>query len=127
MGTQAQSAHKKKAVLEALEQSLGVVTTACKSIGLPRRTFYGWLESDQEFAKAVEEMSEIALDFAESQLHKRIKAGSDTAIIFYLKTQGKKRGYIERTEISNVEGVTLVVNNKQDEDLLKRIEKIGKN
>ena len=29
----------------------------------------------------------------------RIQNGSDTMIIFFLKTQGKKRGYIERSQL----------------------------
>ena len=33
------------------------------------------------------------------QLHKQIKKGNTTGTIFYLKTKGKKRGYIERTEV----------------------------
>jgi len=88
----------KKAVLEALEKSLGVVTSACKSAGVGRTQFYHWLKEDQEFKKAVEDVENIALDFAESQLHHQIKDGSTAATIFYLKTKGKKRGYIERTE-----------------------------
>ena len=125
MGTNAQTAHKKKALLEALEKSLGVVTTACKSVDVPRRTFYLWKETDPEFAARVDEMHEIALDFAESQLHQKIKSGSDTAIIFYLKTQGKKRGYVERTEYQSVGGIDIVVESKEDADLLREIEEIG--
>ncbi len=41
------------------------------------------------------------MDFAESQLYKQIKEGSTAATIFYLKTKGKKRGYIERQEIEH--------------------------
>jgi len=44
------------------------------------------------------DIENIALDFAESQLHKQIKEGNSTSTIFYLKTKGKKRGYIERQE-----------------------------
>ena len=47
----------------------------------------------------VEDLQDITLDFAESQLHKQIKDGNTTATIFLLKTKGKKRGYIERSEI----------------------------
>ena len=88
----------KKAIIEALEQSLGVVTTACKKVGVGRTTFYGWLDSDKDFKEAVDDIQNIALDFAESQLHKQIKDGNTTATIFYLKTKGKKRGYIEKNE-----------------------------
>jgi hypothetical protein len=90
----------KKAMLEALEQSLGVVTSACKKVGIGRTTFYDWMRSDEEFAKQVKDIEDIAIDFAESQLHKQIKGGNTSATIFYLKTKGKNRGYVERQEIS---------------------------
>lgn len=89
----------KKAMLEALEQSLGVVTTACKKVGVGRTTFYGWLKDDEEFARQVNDIENIAVDFAESQLHKQMKDGSTAATIFYLKTKGRKRGYIEHSAI----------------------------
>ena len=60
---------KKEAVLDALEKSLGVVTTAVKSVGVARSTFYKWLKEDEAFAKEVKDIENIALDFAESQLH----------------------------------------------------------
>lgn len=88
----------KKALIQALEQSLGVVTSACKKVGIGRTTFYKYLKEDEEFKKQVDDISDIALDFAESQLHKQISDGNTTATIFYLKTKGKNRGYIERTE-----------------------------
>jgi len=88
----------KKAMLEALEKSLGVVTTACKQVGISRETHYRWVKEDAEYGTAVEDIENIALDFAESQLHKQIMDGSTSATIFYLKTKGKNRGYIERVE-----------------------------
>ena len=95
----------KKAIIEALEKSLGVVTTACKTVGIGRTTFYGWIQEDEEFANQVNDIQNITLDFAESQLHKQIKDGNTTATIFYLKTKGKKRGYIERQEITGADGM----------------------
>ena len=91
--------HTKKAILEALEKSLGVVTTACKQVGIGRTTFYDYLNKDEKFANQVADIQNIALDFAESQLHKQIQDGNTSATIFYLKTKGKKRGYVERSEI----------------------------
>lgn len=92
--------HKKKALLEALEKSLGVVTTACKTVGIDRTTHYRWLKEDEEFETQVKDIENVALDFAESQLLKQIKDNNTTAIIFYLKTKGKNRGYIEKQEFS---------------------------
>jgi hypothetical protein len=89
----------KKAMLEALEQSLGIVTSACKKVGIGRTTHYEWLKTDEDYKKAVNSIEDIALDFAESQLHLQIQEGSTTSTIFYLKTKGKKRGYVERTEV----------------------------
>lgn len=88
----------KKAMIEALEKSLGIVTTACKMVGIHRDTHYSWLNSDLEYKRQVESIADMTLDFAESQLHKQIKDGEVSSTIFYLKTKGKKRGYIERVE-----------------------------
>jgi hypothetical protein len=85
-------------MIEALEQSLGIVTTACKLVGITRDTHYRWLTEDEDYKAAVDSIQDITLDFAESQLHKQIKDGEVTSTIFYLKTKGKKRGYIERVE-----------------------------
>ena len=95
----------KKAILEALEKSLGIVTTACKSVGIGRTQFYNWLKEDKEFADKVSDIENVALDFAESQLHKQISNDSTSATIFYLKTKGKKRGYVERQEITGADGM----------------------
>jgi hypothetical protein len=94
----------KKAVLEALEKSLGVVTTACKQAGVGRTQFYAWIKEDLKFKQEVDDIGDIALDFAESQLHKQIGEGNSTATIFFLKTKGKKRGYIERQEVTGADG-----------------------
>ena len=90
---------KKDSVLKALESSLGVVTVACKAADVPRSTYYKWLNEDEEFATAVKDIENIALDFGESQLHSQMKDGNTSATIFFLKTKGKKRGYIERSEL----------------------------
>jgi len=94
----------KKAMLEALEKSLGVVTSACKTVDISRETHYRWMREDADYKAAVEALSDVALDFAESQLHKQIKEGNSTATIFFLKTKGKKRGYIERQEVEVASG-----------------------
>lgn len=92
---------RKKAMVDALEKSLGIVTTACKSCDVARSTHYDWMKEDEEYKSAVESIGDIALDFAESQLHKQIQGGEVSSTIFYLKTKGKKRGYVEKQEIDH--------------------------
>lgn len=93
------TAMRKKAMIEAMIKSLGIVSDACKIANVPRRTFYMWINADPDFKRACDECNEIVLDFAESQLYKQIKDGSTTATIFFLKTRGKERGYVERQQI----------------------------
>lgn len=104
MGRHSQSAQNKKAFLEALEKTLGVVTDACKKVKIARRTVYDWRERDPEFKAEMDSINEVSLDFAESALFKQIKEGNVTATIFYLKTKGKKRGYVERQEVTGAQG-----------------------
>ena len=100
----ARTAQDKKDFIDALEQSLGVITTACKKTGIPRRTIYNWIESDEDFKAAVDDVGEVAIDFVESQLFKQIKAGNPSSTIFYLKTKAKHRGYVERQEVTGPNG-----------------------
>lgn len=93
-----QNSTLKKAMIEALIKSLGVVTTAAKLAGIDRTTHYNWLKEDDDYKAQVESIEDIAIDFAESKLHSQIEKGDTTATIFYLKTKGKKRGYIEKQE-----------------------------
>ena len=45
----------KKAMIEALTQSLGIVTSACKAVGISRTLHYNWYNEDAEYKKAVDE------------------------------------------------------------------------
>ena len=95
-----QTAKRKEKVLKALENHTGLVTYAAKAAGISRATFYQWKRDDPEFAEAVEEIEEAALDEVENVVYDMILKEHNPAVtIFYLKTKGKKRGYIERREI----------------------------
>jgi hypothetical protein len=107
----------KKAMLEALEKTLGIVTTAAKLAGIERNTHYTWLKEDEQYKESVEAITDMAIDFAESQLNILMQGASHevvtnrgdiveikdapnpSSIIFYLKTKGKKRGYVEKQEV----------------------------
>lgn len=90
---------KQRDVLKALEETHGVITEACKKVGYTRSSFYTAMDKDPKFKKMVQDIQEQAVDYVESQLFKNIEQGNITGQIFYLKTKGKHRGYVEKTEI----------------------------
>ena len=91
----------KEKILKALEEEHGIVTSACKKAGVSRAQYYKMWNSDDKFREQCEEIQDSAIDYVESQLFKNIKEGNITGQIFYLKTKGKHRGYVERQEVSN--------------------------
>ena len=89
----------KDKMIQALELNLGNVTASCKAMNISRDTHYRWMKEDKEYRRAVKDMENAALDFAESQLLKQIAKGNPLSTIFFLKCKGKKRGYIEQNNL----------------------------
>lgn len=112
----------KKKLLEALEKSLGIVTPACKEVGISRNQFYVYYREDEEFKKAVDDINDITLDFVENQLLRNIKEGSERSIMFYMKYKARKRGYTDSIDITtngeNLNKIQIEIINpiKKDED-----------
>ena len=102
---------RKNTMLDTLDRSLGVVTTACRAAGISRNTHYRWMKEDAEYAAAVDDLQNVALDFAESKLFEQMRNNNTAAVIFYLKTKGKKRGYYEhRTQDITSDSQPITIN-----------------
>lgn len=104
-------------MLTCLKNSMGIVSTACEKADIARKTHYEWYNNDPDYSAAVDAISESCIDFAESKLMELINGAkhevatakgevltvqdgpNPTACIFYLKTKGKKRGYVEKSEL----------------------------
>jgi hypothetical protein len=71
----------KKRMLEALEKSLGIVTTALKATELSRTNYYKWLKEDEEFAQKVKDVELIAKDFVMSKFYECIKDKVPSVVI----------------------------------------------
>lgn len=96
---------RKKKVLKSLQKHYGIVSHACKESHIERHTFYKWKKEDPQFNARVNEIDECALDEIESIAHKMIIEDRNASVtIFYLKTKGRKRGYIEKQEVEHVLG-----------------------
>ena len=102
---------KKKAAIEAFKKSFGNITMTCQAANTNRSTFYDWMRTDTVFKAAIEntEPEELFLDFCERALAGKIADKDITAIIFALKTKGKHRGYVERTEFTGRDGKDIVI------------------
>ena len=90
---------KKNTFLKFLKEGMGIVSYACDKTNISRQTFYNWKDNDDDFAQQAEDIQETTVDMAESKLLTSINEGNVAAIIFYLKTKGKKRGYVEQQDV----------------------------
>ena len=104
-GTNGTLSDKKRKFIKQLTENLGNVSQTCKELNIGRQTYYNWLE-DEEFDVAVKDAGESLLDESEFQLMTAIKSGNMTAIIFHLKTKGRKRGYNESTQLEIVKPIS---------------------
>ncbi len=111
----------KKGMLKCLRKSLGRVTEASNKANIARSTHYKWMNEDPEYKKEVEIINEEAIDYAEGKLMALIKGYSHkedkifqyegspvvvptvkhyppdtTAVIYFLKNMGRKRGWNEK-------------------------------
>ena len=90
---------KQRLFLKIYQKNMGVVAKACREANIARTTFYDW-RKNEAFAAECKMLDEEVIDFAENALYRKIADGDTTSIIFFLKTKGKHRGYIERTEVA---------------------------
>lgn len=91
-------------VIDALRTTKGMVSLAAKKLQCDPATVYRYIRTYPTVAAAVRSEREAMTDIAELALYKAIQGGVGWAVCFYLKTQGKERGYVERKEISGPDG-----------------------
>jgi len=84
----------------ALRKCNGLITPTSTMLNVTRQAIYLRVKRSARLRAVIEEVTEKVLDKCESQLFKNINDGDGnmTAIIFYLKTKGRHRGYVERKE-----------------------------
>ena len=97
----------KEKFLDNFKLSLANISISCEASGISRQTYYNWRKLDKEFRSECEEIEERNLDLAEMKLLSAIREGKTAELLFYLKTKGKKRGYVERQEITGIDGQQL--------------------
>jgi len=102
---------RKKDFIELFEKKACNISSTCMAVGIVRKTFYRWCKEDMEFKEKIDSLKASLVDTAETMLYKAITDGNMTAIIFFLKTKGKDRGYTETIEhkLDENAGIDIVV------------------
>ena len=114
---------KKGEMIVALAQTKGIVWKACQMVGITRYQHDDWMKDDPDYRDTYKSIKEDRLDYVESKMLECIEGvtvqkgftdegdpiiyevpPSERLIQFYLKTQGKGRGYIERKELTGQDG-----------------------
>lgn len=76
---------KKKAFLEALENSRGVVSAVCEMTKIGRATYYHWLKTDSIFKARVDEIQRSKLEMLEDRMFVKAMGGDLKAGIYMHK------------------------------------------
>ena len=93
------------------------ITATCDALGISRKTFYEWKDKKKKLAEGLEAADEAILDFAESKLVEHIQNDDVQALMFFLRTKGKKRGYVEKTESDvNINAFEKLMQECEDEE-----------
>lgn len=104
-------------VAPLIERHRGNVKAMADELGVSRRTVDRRINESVKLQEALRQSRQTMIDNAESVLYNKVLAGNMTAVIFFLKTQGKNRGYTERREerVMNIDVTQLT------DDQLRRI------
>jgi hypothetical protein len=98
-----------KQVEQALRKTAGIMGAAAEQLGCSRPNVVQRVASSKKLQAVIADVKERTLDLAESKLVTAIKNGEMSEVRFYLKTQGKHRGYVERHESTGPNGGPLQV------------------
>ena len=88
----------------ALTETKGMLFLAAKTLGCSPNTVRDRLAKHDTLRDLQQALRGETVDTAELKLYTAILAGQPWAIQFYLRTQGKDRGYTETTEVSGPSG-----------------------
>jgi len=106
-------------VEDALRRTAGLVTPASRLLeqaygSCTPATVRNYIRRYPRLQQTISEAVELNLDLAEGKLIQAIGDSNMTAIIFYLKTKGRNRGYIQRAELTSKDGEPLALTTLDD-------------
>ena len=98
-----------KEVADALLKAKGFVSVAARRLACTTATVRNYIGRYETCKQAVYDAKEEMKDFAEGKLYQNIDDNREASLIFYLKTQAKDRGYVERQEVTGAGGSDVIM------------------
>ena len=92
-----------------IDKMSGNVAAIARALGVSRGAVWNRIQESANLQKALEDAREQMIDNVESTLYKKALGGDVTSMIFFLKTQGKRRGYTERHELTGADGGAITI------------------
>ena len=96
-------------MIAALQKTKGMVYLAADELGCSYQTVYNYIARHPTVKTAWETEGGKILDVGEMKLYQSVLNGEAWGVCFLLKTKGKHRGYVERTEQTGKDGGALQV------------------
>lgn len=97
-------------IIDALKRHKGMVYLAAEALGCSHTTVYNYMNKYPEVKAATVKEKGKVLDAVELVLFNAAMRSEPWAVSLMVKTQGKNRGYTERTEITGADGDAINVN-----------------
>ena len=91
-------------IVAALKATKGMVYLAADALGCVPQTVYNYIAKYPTVKAVFEDEGGRVLDVGEMKLYEHVLHGDAWAVCFLLKTKGKHRGYVERTEHTGKDG-----------------------
>jgi hypothetical protein len=91
-------------IIDALNATKGMSYLAAKHLGCSHETIMNYCKRYPSVMAAKEALRGQMVDVAELKLWQSVQKGEAWGITLCLKTLGKHRGYVERTELTGEEG-----------------------
>ena len=91
--------------IRVLKAKQGHQSLVAEALGITQQAVSKRIKKNKKIKAAYDEIRTKNVDMAEAKLLEKVKEGSEKSIFYFLKYQGRDRGYgIERTELANADG-----------------------
>jgi hypothetical protein len=87
----------------------GIMSTVARRLGCTWHAAEHAVNRWEETRQALADENERSLDFTEGKMLEQIRLGDGAMIRFHLATKGKRRGFVERQEVTGADGAAVEV------------------